>query len=52
MSLRKTLATLFVLAVVQLGVLAGVKMSQDEIEKLMNAMHRIKVEHVVKTDDS
>ena len=52
MSLRKTLATLFVFAVVQLGVLAGIKMSQEEIEKLMNAMHRTQVEHVVKKDDS
>ena len=51
MSLRKTLAKLLVFAVLQFGALAGVPMSPEEIEKLMNVMHRTKIEHVVKKDD-
>ncbi len=49
--MRKTLARILVLAVLQLGALAGVPMSPEEIEKLMNVMHRTKIEFVVKKDD-
>jgi hypothetical protein len=51
MSFRKTLATIFVFAALQLGALAGVPMRPDEIEKLMNVMHRTKIVHVVRKDD-
>ena len=51
MSFKKTLAKILVLAILNFGALAGVPMSPEEIEKLMNVMHRTKVEHVVKKDD-
>jgi hypothetical protein len=51
MSLRKTLAKLFVFAVLQFGALVGVPMRPEEIEKLMNVMNRTKIVHVVKKDD-
>ena len=51
MSFRKTLARLLVFVVLEMGALCGVKMTPDEIEKLMNVMHRTRVEHVVKKDD-
>jgi hypothetical protein len=52
MSLRKTLAKLLLFAVLEIGVLAGAAMTAEEIEKVMNAMHRVKVEYVVKKEDS
>jgi len=52
MSLRRTLAKLLVIAILQFGALAGVPMSPEEIEKLMNVMHRVKVEYVMKKNDS
>jgi hypothetical protein len=42
---------LLVVVVLQIGALAGMKMTSEEIEKLMNVMHRTKVEFVVKKDD-
>jgi hypothetical protein len=51
MSFRKTLAKLLVLVTLELGALAGVPMRPDEIEKLMNVMHRTKIEHVVRKED-
>jgi len=51
MSFRKTLAKILVLAALQFGALAGVPMRPDEIEKLMNVMHRTKIAHVVKKED-
>jgi hypothetical protein len=50
-SFPKILATLLVSAILQAGAFAGVRMSAEDIEKLMNAMHRTKVEYVVKKDD-
>jgi hypothetical protein len=50
MSLKKSLARLLFLGVLQCGALAGVT-TPEEIEKLMNLMHRTKIEHVVKQDD-
>jgi hypothetical protein len=35
----------------QMGALAGVKMTPVEIEKVMNIMHRTKVVHILKQDD-
>jgi len=51
MSVTKTLAKILVFAFLELGALAGVPMSPEEIEKLMNVMHRTKIEYVVKKDD-
>jgi len=51
MSLRKSLAKLLIFAVLQLGALAGVPMTAEDIEKLMNVMNRTKIVHVVKKDD-
>jgi hypothetical protein len=50
MSLRKTLANVLVCAVLQLGAFTG-SITPEEIEKLMNTMHRTKVVHVVKKDE-
>ncbi|HYU26413.1 MAG TPA: hypothetical protein VEO74_14485 [Thermoanaerobaculia bacterium] len=50
MSFKKTLAKMLVFAVLQFGALAGVPMRPDEIEKLMNVMHRTKIVHVVKKE--
>ena len=51
MAFRKTLAKALVFAILQVGALAGVPMAPEEIEKIMNVMHRTKVEYVVKKDD-
>jgi hypothetical protein len=51
MSLKKTLAGVLVFSVLQIGALAGVPMDPEAIEKLMNVMHRTKLEQVVKKDD-
>ena len=51
MSIRKLLSAILMSAVLQLGALAGLKMTSDEIEKLMNLMHKTKVEFVVKKED-
>ena len=51
MSLRKMLGKLLIFAVLELGALSGASMTQEDIEKLMNLMHRTKVVHVVKQDD-
>ncbi len=50
MSLRKTLGRLFLFGVLQFGVLAGVKISNDDIEKIMQLMHRVKVVQVLKKE--
>jgi hypothetical protein len=51
MSLRKVLGRIFLAALLQMGALAGVKMTPEEIEKVMNVMHRTKVVHILKQDD-
>ena len=48
---RKTVAKIFLFAFLQFGALAGVPMTPEQIEELMNVMHRTKVEYVVKQDD-
>ena len=50
MSLRKLLGKLFVLSVLNFGAVMGVPMSIEEIEKLMNIMHRTRVVQVLKTE--
>lgn len=51
MLFRKTLAKALVFAILQFGALAGVPMNPQQIEELMNVMHRTKIEYVVKKDD-
>ena len=51
MLFRKTLAKVLVFAFLQFAALAGVPMTPEQIEELMNVMHRTKIEHVVKQDD-
>lgn len=51
MSLRKILGKILLAGLLQLGALAGVKVTPEEIEKLMNIMHRTKVVHILKQDD-
>ena len=51
MSLRKALAKALIFGILQFGALAGVPMTPEQIEKVMNIMHRTRVEHVVKKDD-
>ena len=51
MSLRKMLAKVLVLAILNFGAVLGVPMDPEKIRNLMNVMHRTKVEFVVKKDD-
>jgi hypothetical protein len=50
MSFLRLLGKLLLFATLEIGVLSGVKISQEEIEKLMNAMHRVQVVRVVKKE--
>jgi hypothetical protein len=51
MVLRNILAKVLVFAILQFGALAGVPMDPQHIQKLMNVIHRTKIEHVVKKND-
>lgn len=51
MSLKNSLAKALVYAVLVFGAMGGVHMRPDEIEKLMNVMHRTKIVHVIRKDD-
>ena len=51
MSLRKLLGKILVFGMLELGALAGVPMTPEDIEKIMNVMHRTKVVQIVKKDD-
>ncbi len=51
MSLKRTLAKLLVFGILQFGAVVGVPMDPEKIEKLMNVMHRTRIEHVIKKDD-
>lgn len=50
MSLRKLLGRILFFGMLQLGALAGVKMTPEDIEKIMNVMHRTKVVHIVRKE--
>jgi hypothetical protein len=49
-SLRKLLGKLLIFTVLEIGVYSGMKVSQEEIEKVMNVMHRTKVVQIVKKE--
>jgi hypothetical protein len=51
MSFRKIVGRILLACILQLGALAGAKMTPEEIEKVMNIMHRTKVVHILKQDD-
>lgn len=50
MSLRRLLGKLLMLSVLEIGALMGVSMTAEEIEKLMNVMHRTRIVKVVKKE--
>lgn len=51
MSLRSSLARVFLLAVLAAGAMFGVPMDPQKIRDLMELMHRTRVEYVVKKED-
>jgi hypothetical protein len=51
MSVKKSLGKVLILAVLNFGAVLGVPINPEEIEKLMNVMHRTQIEFVVKKDD-
>ena len=52
MSIRKLLGKLLVFSVLQLGAMTGAAITPEEIEKIMQVMHRTKVVHVMKNEES
>jgi hypothetical protein len=50
MSLRRLLGKLLIFSVLELGAYMGLRMPPEDIEKLMNAMHRTQVVHVVRKE--
>ncbi len=52
MSIRKLLGRIFLFGMLELGALAGVPMTAEDIEKIMEVMNRTKVEHVVRNEES
>ena len=50
MSLGKTLRRMLLLGFLAVAALNGAKMTQEEIENLMNAMHRVQVVEVKKKE--
>jgi len=42
-SLKKILGNVLLIGLLQVGALSGVKMTPEDIEKIMNAMHRTQV---------
>lgn len=50
MSWKRSLARIFIFAFLEIGVLAGVPMTPEQIEKLMNVMTRTKVEHTIRAE--
>jgi len=49
-SLRTVLGRVLLAAMLQFGALAGVKMTPEDIEKIMSVMHRTKVVQIVKKE--
>jgi coenzyme F420-reducing hydrogenase beta subunit len=50
MAFKKTLARLLFLSVLELGALCGAAVTPEEIEKILNAMNKVKIVQVVRTD--
>lgn len=51
MSLRTILGRILLFGMLEIGALMGAKMTPEEIEKIMNIMHRTKVVQIVKKED-
>ena len=52
MSIRKGVGKILLFGMLELGALAGVPMTPEDIEKIMQIAHRTKVEHVVRNEES
>ena len=52
MSIRKVLGKLLVFSMLQLGVMAGAPITPEEVEKIMQVMHRTKVVQILKNEES
>jgi hypothetical protein len=50
-SLRKILGKVLLFGMLEVGALAGVPMTPEDIEKIMNVMHSTKVVQVKKSED-
>ncbi len=50
MSLKKILGNLLLIGLLQVGALSGIKMTPEDIEKIMNAMNRTNIVQI-KTND-
>ena len=50
MSLKKLLRRLLLFCVLQIGVLGGMKMTPEEIERLMELMNRTEIVRVIKKE--
>lgn len=50
MSFGKMLANVLVAAMLQFGALSGVKMTPEEIEKVLNVANRVKVVQILKKE--
>ncbi|MDP9190244.1 MAG: hypothetical protein M3P06_00895 [Acidobacteriota bacterium] len=51
MSLKKILGRVLLAGMLQVGALTGVPMTPEDIEKIMNVMHRTKVVQIKKNED-
>lgn len=51
MSLKKILGKVLLFGMLEVGALAGVPMTPEDIEKIMNVMHRTEVVQVQKNED-
>ena len=52
MSLKKSLGKLLIFVALEIGVLAGVRMSPEQIERLMQVMTRTKIVYVIRNEAS
>jgi hypothetical protein len=50
-SLKKILGKLLLFGMLEIGALAGVPMTPEDIEKIMNVMHSTKVVQIKKNED-
>ena len=48
--LRKTLGRILLFGMLEIAALAGAKITPEDIEKIMNVMHRTKIVKIVKKE--
>ena len=48
--LRKTLGRILLFGMLEIAALAGAKITPEDIEKIMNVMHRTKIVQIVKKE--